>query len=157
MYFFLYPPNVFLQSITNIAFLGLLHSSDVFSEIVNLFLEPSFPWWSLCFIFCVIQLFSVCLSILAPDNLTVATVASYMVLCNSKKLVRLYFKYSGSISCFTVVMMVASFLEHFVWVSDILLLGLFLQILLVPCKILFLFCLVLGFLQSVGFHYYYYY
>ena len=59
MYFFLYHVKVFLQSITGIAFLGLLHSSSVFSQIANLFLEPSFPWWSLCLILYVIRLFSV--------------------------------------------------------------------------------------------------
>ena len=69
----------------------------------------------ICVLFCVWFSFflSICLSILAPDNLTVATAAVYMVLCNSRKLVTLYFKYSGSISWFTVVTMVASFLEHF--------------------------------------------
>jgi hypothetical protein len=43
----------------------------------------------------------------------VATAAAEIVLCNSKKFVTLFFKYSGSIYLFLVVMIVASFLEHF--------------------------------------------
>jgi hypothetical protein len=45
--FFPYPADVFLNSITGVASLGLLHSCDVFSQVINLFLEPSFPWWGL--------------------------------------------------------------------------------------------------------------
>jgi len=51
VYFFLYPADVFSYSVAGFASLGLLHSSDVFSQVFNLFLEPSFPWLGL-FLFC---------------------------------------------------------------------------------------------------------
>jgi hypothetical protein len=47
VYLFLYPADVFLNSITVVASLGVLHSSDIFSQVVSLFLEPSFLWWVL--------------------------------------------------------------------------------------------------------------
>jgi hypothetical protein len=70
--FFPYPAEVLWQSVTGIAILGLLHSSNVFSQVINLCLESSFPWWG--FLFC--MWFGCFLSILAVDNLTVATAAA---------------------------------------------------------------------------------
>jgi hypothetical protein len=65
---------MFLQAFTGIAILGMLHSSNVFSQNVDLFLKSSFPWWSFfLFILYVISFFP---SILDPDNLTVTTAAT---------------------------------------------------------------------------------
>jgi hypothetical protein len=148
VYFFLYPADVLLKSVTGIAILGLLHSSNVFSRIINLCLQSSFPWWGFCFILYMVQLFSV---YPGPRQLHSGNCCCIDGVCNSRKLVTLCFRYSGSISWFVAVIIVASFLVHFcmgIWCHVF---GLFLQIPLVPCKILFLFCPVPDFLQSMGF------
>jgi hypothetical protein len=71
--FFLFPAGEFYYSVAGVASLGVLHPSDVFSQVVSLFLESSFPWWDLFLYF---EWFSFLFLILPPNILTVATVAT---------------------------------------------------------------------------------